>query len=119
MAVASTVDIKVTKSGLSNGGTVNVTAPTVTNAAAPESGPTTQAFTAATFAAVTIPSGATGVFIQIPSTNAGTVTQKGITGDTGVVILTTGGVGYWIPLASSAVLGFLCSTTITLSFTWS
>lgn len=119
MAVQSTVTQNVTKTGLSNGGTVNIPAPTVVNAAAPESGPTSQAFSANTFAAVTIPSGATGVFIQVPSTNTGVVTLKsGTTGDVGIPIVATGGIGFWLPLGTSPTLGFLCVAVVSLTFTW-
>lgn len=118
MAVASTISIQITKTGLQNNGTVNIPANSVTNAAAPEAGPQSQSFSANTFAAVTIPSGATGVFIEIPSTNTNTVTQKGVTGDTGNIIVTTGGMAWWMPLGTSAQLGFLCVGAISLTFTW-
>ena len=46
----------------------------------------TQSFTAATFASVTVPSGAIGVYIIPQNNNTGTITMKGVTGDTGINI---------------------------------
>jgi hypothetical protein len=46
----------------------------------------TQAFTAATFAAVAVPAGSIGVLIIPDNANTGTLTIKGVTGDTGVNI---------------------------------
>lgn len=90
--------------------------PAITNTAAPDS-LTTQSFTAATFAAVSIPTGATGVVIIPPAGNAGNITIKGITGDTGILlgVLTK---PYYQPLTASSSLGILCAADTVLEFNW-
>lgn len=57
---------------------------TVQNTAA--AAPTSQTIAQASFAAVTVPAGVTGVRIVPPVTNTLTITVKGITGDTGMQI---------------------------------
>lgn len=77
---------------------------------------TTQSFAAATFAAITVPTGATAMLIIPPSSNAGTITLKGVTGDTGVALSKT--LPSAIALGSTPSVGLLCSalTVVTLVF---
>lgn len=96
---------------------------TSVNADAPVAGPTTQKFTAATFAAVAWPA-LTGssvvkhVICIPPSANAGTITSKGVTGDTGQVKHKT---EFWVESADSATastFGLLCSADTVMTFEW-
>lgn len=112
----STLTMNATKTGLLTGGQDNVGVPPLYNSNAPDS-ITQQAFTAATFAAVTPPPGTVNGCICVPPTsNAGAITVKGATGDTGLVIpaafLNT---PFLIP---SAAFGILCVAGITLEFWW-
>lgn len=77
---------------------------------------TTQSFAAATFAAIVVPTGATAVLIIPPVANAGTITLKGVTGDTGVLLNKTKPTV--LALDTTPTLGLLCSalTVITLVF---
>lgn len=78
---------------------------------------TTQTFTAATFAAVTIPTGTVGVMIDIPAGNTGTVVMKGSTGDTGIFLNPA---GRNVMTFDKANLGFglLCSSGVIINFWW-
>ena len=87
----------------------------VTSANAAASGAVSDlSFTAATFAAVTFPAGGstiTGCIIVPPAGYAGTITLKGVTGDTGVILHPTDPT--YISLGASAAFGLLCSVTCT------
>lgn len=104
------------KKNRAQGGIDSANLPPIINTSAPDTN-TTQSFTAATFAAVTIPTGATGVIVVPPDDNTGNITQKGITGDTGNSL---GAITepFYLPLASGASLGFLCVNAIALEFVW-
>ena len=78
---------------------------------------TTQTFTAATFASVTVPSGATGVYIIPPDVSVGTITFKGATGDTGVNIPQA--VPSFMALdPGGAAFGLVCAGNCTITFIW-
>src|ERR1700691_5418151 len=79
----STVQVSVTCVGSGLGPATNAPPATV-NAAAPDGGPHTLALGVNTPVTLTAPSGATGV---IWYGAAGTVVQKGVTGDTGISIV--------------------------------
>lgn len=71
-------------------------------------GAISQTFTAATFAAITVPAGTTAILIIPPSTNVGAITLKGVTGDTGIALHKT------LPTVlavSTPTLGLLCANT--------
>ena len=110
----STVNISGTKSGMTSGSAAIGPASFV-NASAPDS-ITTQAFVAATFAAVSVPAGTTGVWVVPPASNAGAITLKGVTGDTGVLLHLTQ--ASFFSLASGATFGILCANNTTIEFFW-
>lgn len=115
MAVA-TLSFSLLKSGLLSGGALGPTAfPNFVNNSAPDN-LTTQAFTAATFAAVVVPTGANGCVIVPPSGYGGTITLKGITGDTGIPIPAT--TPFPLISTSGIAFGLLCSANVTLEFLW-
>lgn len=115
LAVIST---QIQISGLPSSGNVNIPGTPVINANA--SGQTvSQSFSANVFAAIpTIPSAAIGVWISVPTSNTGTITRKGVTGDTGNVLLTTGGMEWWEPLGTGAVMGLLATVSVSITFTF-
>jgi hypothetical protein len=110
----STVTLTALKTG-ETGGVNEGGTQTFTNASAPD-GRTVQTFSASTFAAVSVSSGATGVYIIPPSTNAGTITLKGVTGDTGLALHPTQ--PSFISLATTASFGLLCSASTVVEFLW-
>jgi hypothetical protein len=114
----STVTLTVQKTALLPGGQLGPFTYVFTNAGAPDN-VTTQAFAANTFAAVVIPAGSLGVIIQPPSGNAGVITLKGVTGDTGVQIpLTT---PFPMLLTAAGIIagfGLLCVNNTTVEFIW-
>ncbi len=63
---------------------------------------TSQTFVANTFALVTVPANANGVIIYPPSGNAGVVTLKGATGDTGVALHKTNPFALSLDVATSS-----------------
>lgn len=121
MSITSTLTLSGGKTG--DPYSVDVIGPfTLTNLNATK-GKTTQKFTAATFAAVTFPalSGSeviNWVLIIPPAGNAGTITEKGVTGDTGVPSSKTQPyVKSWDGIAASN-FGFLCSADTVIEFIW-
>ena len=74
-----------------------------------------QAFTAATFAAVAVPAGSIGVMIIPDNSNVGTITLKGVTGDTGVN-LRKSKPSYLSLDEAAASFGLLCASTISVTF---
>lgn len=95
---------------------------TLTNADAPVA-KTTQSFAAATFAAVTFPaligsSVIKGVIIQPPITNAGAITLKGVTGDTGIPLHLTEATILRFPSISASSFGLLCANLTVCEFKW-
>lgn len=70
---------------------------------------TTQSFTAATFAAITVPANSTAMLIIPPAANVGAITLKGVTGDTGVLIHKT--LPTCIALGTTPSVGLLCANT--------
>jgi hypothetical protein len=113
----STVSITASKTGRLTGGQDTPAFPSYTNANAPDN-ITTQAFTATIYAAVTVPSGAKGVIIIPPTSNSGTITFKGVTGDTGVPLHKTQPNAYIFDDATGPAFGLLCSASITIEFWW-
>lgn len=76
---------------------------------------------ASTFTALTVPSGATGVCIVLPTTGSATISLKGITGDsTSILVDGTNGVPIILPLRGTPVLGFAKSDagTIDIRIWW-
>lgn len=114
MAITATVTISGTKTGMDTGSTAIAPA-TITNAAS-VANITVQSFAVATFAAVTVPTGAVGVIIKPPAANLGTITLKGITGDTGVSLHATN--AHVQSLAAGATFGLLCSALTVIEFHW-
>jgi hypothetical protein len=122
MAVTATFQVSGTKTGDANQ-SLTVLLPTFTNTDAPVSGPTTQSFTAATFAAVTFPaltgsSVIQGVWICPPSTNAGVITVKGVTGDTGVPVHKTKPFFLSLDSVTASNFGLLCAANTVVTFIW-
>jgi hypothetical protein len=122
MAVQSTMQISGTKTGGANE-SVTLGPLTLTNSDAPHAGPTTQSFTAATFAAVTFPaligsSVIKGVWICPPSTNAGAITLKGVTGDTGFPIHKTEPTFLRLDSVTASNFGILCANNTVIEFIW-
>lgn len=114
MATSGSWRIFGTVSGLTSGNRavdVSITAPTTALDVT-----TTQSFAAATFAAITVPTGATAMLIIPPAANAGTITLKGVTGDTGVALSKT--LPSAIALGTTPSVGLLCSalTVIVIVF---
>ena len=112
---SSTVNINVLKTGLLTGGTESAASGALVNASASDSH-TVQAFSANTFAAVTVPTGSTGVLIMPPAANAGTITVKGITGDTGINLHKTNPT--FLSLDTSGAFGIVCLNNTTIEFVW-
>lgn len=79
-------------------------------------GRVTTSFAAATFATVTPPAAATAVVIIPPSTNAGTITLKGVTGDTGIVLSKTQPTV--LALTAGGSFGLLCSALTVMTFVY-
>ncbi len=73
----------------------------------------TQTFTAATFAAITVPANTTAMLLIPPSGNVGTITLKGVTGDTGVLLHKTKPT--CVALDTSPTVGLLCSATTVMT----
>lgn len=111
----STVSISVNKAAEAGGLSEATSAQTFTNNTAPDNR-TVQSFASTTFAAVTVPTGATGVYIIPPSTNTGAITLKGVTGDTGVTLHKTQAT--WLSLDTSAAFGLLCASATVVEFEW-
>ena len=119
MATLSTVTLGVSKTGgiITDSGTI-----THTNTDAPVNH-TTQTFAANTFAAVAFPAligSATikGVIIKPPSSNTGTITLKGVTGDTGFPIHKTEETYIRLFGVTASNFGILCSADTTIEFEW-
>jgi len=74
-----------------------------------------QAFTAATFAAVAVPANSIGVFILPQPGNTGTITFKGVTGDTGVNLPKSGAYYQGLDIAVAS-FGLLCASSIAVVF---
>jgi len=91
-------------------------APAVITNATSVSNITVQTFVAATFAAVVVPAGAVGYVMKPPAGNLGTITLKGVTGDTGVQLHKTNPSAG--SLEVSATFGLLCSATTTIEIQW-
>lgn len=114
MAVTSTINLQLTTTGdpgLSTRGT-NLTV----NKGSSVPNVTTQVFTGGSFAAVTVPTGATGVFIIPPTNNNGAITLKGVTGDTGIGLDQVN--PSYISLAANPSFGLLCVNSITMEYIW-
>lgn len=75
----------------------------------------TQSFVGGTFAAVTVPANSIGVMIIPDNANTGTITFKGITGDTGVNIRKSK-TSYMSLDEASASFGLLCASSINVTF---
>lgn len=117
MATA-TVSVTITKTSLLPGGQVGPFTYVYTNAGAPDN-ITSQSFVAATFQAVVIPAGALGVWIVPPIANAGVITLKGITGDTGIQIpVASPCLILLTALGITAGFGLLCASTTLVEFVW-
>ena len=121
MAAASSITITGTKTGLGTG-SKDISVGPLENTDAPLA-TTTQAFAAATFAAVTFPglvgsSVIKGVIIKPPSTNAGAITLKGVTGDTGIPIHKTEATILRFDSVTASNFGMLCVSAITIEFEW-
>jgi hypothetical protein len=86
---------------------------TITAPATAVDATTAQAFTAATYAAITVPANATAMCIIPPSTNVGAITLKGNTADTGVKLHKT--YPTVIALDASPTPGLLCANSITVT----
>jgi hypothetical protein len=122
MAVTATYQVTGTKTGDANQ-SVTLGPLTLTNTDAPVSGPTTQSFAAATFAAVTFPalvgsSVIKGVWICPPSANTGAITLKGVTGDTGIPIHKTEPTFLRLASVTASNFGILCVDTTVITFLW-
>lgn len=122
MAVLATWQMTGTKTGDANGN-IGIGPINFTNADAPASGPTTQAFTAATFAAVAFPalvgsSVIQGVWICPASTNAGAITMKGVTGDTGIPVHKTKPYFLSLDSVTASNFGLLCAANCVVTFWW-
>lgn len=121
MAALSSLTISGSTTGdLVSGDIIGPT--TLTNADAPVA-KTTQSFAAATFAAVTFPaligsSVIKGVIIQPPATNAGAITLKGVTGDTGIPLHLTEPTILRFPSISASSFGLLCANLTVCEFKW-
>jgi hypothetical protein len=102
----------VTGDGLSP---LNDVGPTFTNTSA--AAPTSADFTAATFKAVTVPSGSRYVKVNPPPGYAGSITLKGASGDTGTPIDPQNSTMLALP-SSTPTLGFTLSVNATMQFTW-
>lgn len=121
MAITTTITSSGTKTG-GAAGTVTLGPVTKTNTDGPHAD-TAQTFTAATFAAVTFPTliGSAvikGVQIFPPSGNTGTITLKGVTGDTGFQIHKTEMTELRFPSITASSFGILCSADTTIEFVW-
>lgn len=86
-------------------------------------GKVTQKFTAATFAAVVFPALAGSevinwVIIVPPTVNSGTITIKGVTGDTGVPVSKTQPFFLAFDGISASNFGILCSADTVIEFIW-
>ncbi len=114
MAILATVNITGTKTGMDTGSTA--IAPAVISNPTSVASVTVQSFTAATFAAVTVPSGAVGVIIKPPAANVGTITLTGVTGDTGVPLHKTN--AHVQSLDTGSGFGLLCSANTTIELHW-
>lgn len=114
MPVLATITVTGTKTGLETGSTA--IAPAVITNATSVANTTTQSFAAATFAAVTVPTGAVGVIIKPPAANLGTITMKGVTGDTGIPLHKTN--AHMQSLEVGATFGILCSALTVIEFCW-
>lgn len=119
MAATSTITISGSVTGL-GAGSKTITTGELTNADAPKA-TTTQRINA-TFAAVTFPaldgsSTIKGVIIK-PLNGSGTVTLKGVTGDTGVPIHSTEPTFLRLAGVTSSNFGITTSADVTFEFTW-
>jgi hypothetical protein len=119
MAVASQVLLSISKTGDTMVAETVSNYP-INNADAPIN-VTTQLFAAATFAAVSIPAlqgsaAIQGVLIEPPSSNTGTITLKGVTGDTGIDLHKTK--PSFVSLNSTTNIGLLCASATTIKFIW-
>lgn len=78
---------------------------------------TTQTFVANTYQTVTIPAGSVAFIMDVPASYAGTIIQKGVTGDTGIYLTPTSKSPHGM---DSANLGFglLCSVGVIITFYW-
>lgn len=74
---------------------------------------------AATFQALSPPTGSAGVLMKLIS-GAVTITLKGVTGDTGIVLQsgTLSTVGVLLPLGTTPSIGLLASGTATVQCIW-
>lgn len=111
----STVTVTTTKTGMLTGGQEGPNTTTYTNTGAPDN-ITSQAFSANTFAAVTVPTGSLGVRIIPPTANTGAITLKGITGDTGIPLNKT--MPNTVLTDGLPAFGLLCVSAITVVFEW-
>jgi hypothetical protein len=121
MAAASSVTIEGAKTGLGTG-SKDISVGPLENTDAPLA-TTAQAFSAATFAAVTFPglvgsSVIKGVIIKPPSTNSGAITLKGVTGDTGIPIHKTEATMIRFDSVTATNFGILTVSAITIEFEW-
>lgn len=121
MSITATINISGSKTGdpISN----DVIGPfTLTNLNATR-GKTTQAFTAATFAAVVFPAlqGSeviNGVIVVPPPANSGTITEKGVTGDTGIPRSKTQPYMLTFDGITASNFGLLCGSNTVMEFIW-
>lgn len=79
-------------------------------------GRVTQTIASATFTTITPPAAATAVVIIPPPANANTITLKGVTGDTGVVLSKTQPTV--LALTAGGTFGLLCSGSTVLTFVY-
>jgi hypothetical protein len=81
--------------------------------------PGSVALTANTFLAQAVPASATGLTLVPPPGNAGTMTLKGVTGDTGLALgVIQQAVRLPFAAGSMATIGLLCSVTSTWGLLW-
>ena len=116
MSKTNTTTVAVTVSGDGYSGTP-VYADTQSNTAGTVPGSVTLA--ANTFQAVAVPATATAVTITPPPSNTGTLTLKGVTGDTGLVLgAITNSVKLAFVAGSMSTIGMLSNTAATWGLLW-